>query len=149
MKALATKRARIGGVDGHDLERHASRLASDHAVGARHPKHKLTTLRLDQVPGYLSKLRPYFSSIENASPIAPWFLDNDYKFFSYIQNAKEEKRQSKRLLEKYKEVGMCGFRYPRGNGFSNHPKRKRFGFAYLSSETPAAIRETIEPFLNC
>ena len=78
-----------------------------------------------------------------------WFLDNDYKFFSYIQNAKEEKRQSKRLLEKYKEVGMCGFRYPRGNGFSNHPKRKRFGFAYLSSETPAAIRETIEPFLNC
>ncbi|MDB4733815.1 cellobiose phosphorylase [Planctomycetota bacterium] len=78
MKALATKRARIGGVDGHDLERHASRLASDHAVGARHPKHKLTTLRLDQVPGYLSKLRPYFSSIENASPIAPWFLDNDY-----------------------------------------------------------------------
>ncbi|MDA8620665.1 hypothetical protein N9L45_00035 [Planctomycetota bacterium] len=78
MKALATKRARIGGVDGHDLERHASRLASDHAVGARHSKHKLTTLRLDQVPGYLSKLRPYFSSIENASPIAPWFLDNDY-----------------------------------------------------------------------
>ena len=78
-----------------------------------------------------------------------WFLGNDHKFFSYFQNAKEEKRQSKRLLEKYREVGMCGFRYPHGNGFSSHQKRNRYGFAYLSSEAPQTVRETFEPFMGC
>lgn len=78
-----------------------------------------------------------------------WFLDNDHKFFSYIQNAKEEKRQSKRLLEKYVEVGMCGFKYPQGNGFPSRAKRKRYGFAYLSSEAPATIQEAMGPFLSC
>lgn len=77
-----------------------------------------------------------------------WFLDNDHKFFSYLQNAKEEKRQSKRLLEKYREVGMCGFRYPPGNGFSSHEKRNRYGFAYLSSKAPPHVRETFKPFMD-
>ena len=78
-----------------------------------------------------------------------WFLENDHKYFSYVQNAKEEKRMSKRLLEKYREVGMCGFRYPHSNGFSSHEKRNRYGFAYLSSKAPETVRETLEPFLNC
>jgi hypothetical protein len=78
-----------------------------------------------------------------------WFLDNDHKFFSYLGNAKEEKRQSKRLLEKYREVGMRGFRYPHGNGFASHQKRNRYGFAYLSSNAPQTVRETLGPFLNC
>jgi len=78
-----------------------------------------------------------------------WFLDNDHKFFSYIQNAREEKRQSKRLLEKYMEVGMCGFKYPQGNGIPSRVKRKRYGFAYMSSYAPAVITEAMKPFLSC
>ena len=86
--------------------------------------------------------------IRNAEEML-WFLGNDHKFFSYVQNAKDEKRMSKRLLEKYREVGMCGFRYPPGNGFSSHQRRNRYGFAYLSSEAPQIVRETFEPFMNC
>jgi GNAT superfamily N-acetyltransferase len=86
--------------------------------------------------------------IRNAEEMM-WFLDNDHKFFSYIRNAKEEKRQSKRLLEKYREAGMCGFRYPHGNGFSTHAKRNRYGFAYMSSLAPQSMRQTFEPFMCC
>ena len=78
-----------------------------------------------------------------------WFLDNEEKFFSYLPSDKEQKRQSKRLLEKYREVGCCGFRYPQGNGFSKRTKRNNFGFAYLSSDSPATVRETMEPYLSC
>jgi hypothetical protein len=86
--------------------------------------------------------------IRNAEEMR-WFLDNDHKFFSYLQSAKEEKRQSKRLLEKYGEVGMCGFRYPHGNGFSSHQKRNRYGFAYLSSKASPSMRMMVEPHLSC
>ena len=86
--------------------------------------------------------------IRNAEEML-WFLENDHKFFSYLGNAKEEKRQSKRLLEKYREVGMCGFRYPHGNGFSSHQKRNRYGFAYMSREAPQTVRESFEPFMTC
>jgi GNAT superfamily N-acetyltransferase len=78
-----------------------------------------------------------------------WFLNNESKYFSYIQNSKEEKRQSKRLLEKYLRLGMCEFRYPPGNGFSSHEKRNRYGFGYLSEIAPAAIREIFGPSLGC
>lgn len=95
--------------------------------------------------------RPFvmrWPEIRNAEEML-WFLDNDHKFFSYIQNAKEEKRRSKRLLEKYVEVGMCGFKYPPGNGFSNRAKRKRFGFGYMSSNASHSLKQTFEPFLSC
>jgi GNAT superfamily N-acetyltransferase len=78
-----------------------------------------------------------------------WFLDNDHRFFAYYQNAKEEKRLSKRLLEKYCEVGMCAFKYPVGNGFSNHTRRNRYAFAYLSSKAPPAVSQAFERSMMC
>ena len=95
--------------------------------------------------------RPFvmkWPTITNAKEMK-WFLDNEEKFFSYLPSDKEQKRQSKRLLEKYREVGCCGFKYPAGNGFSTSYKRNNFGFAYLSSEAPATVQEAIGPFLNC
>jgi hypothetical protein len=86
--------------------------------------------------------------IRNAEEML-WFLDNDHKFFSYIHSAKEEKRRSKRLLEKYQQVGMCGFKYPPGNGFSSHARRKRYGFAYLSTSASTCVKTVIEPYLTC
>ena len=55
----------------------------------------------------------------------------------------------KRLLEKYREVGCCGFKYPAGNGLGDSYRRNNFGFAYLSSEAPATVQEAMGPFLNC
>jgi hypothetical protein len=95
--------------------------------------------------------RPFllkWPTITNAEEMR-WFLENENKFFSYLPSQKEQKRQSKRLLEKYREAGCCGFRYPSGNGLSTPFKRNNFGFAYLSDHTPASLRQTFSPFLTC
>lgn len=76
------------------------------------------------------------------------FIQNEEDYFRPIISWKQQKKASKKLLQKYLAIGFSRFRYPSGNRFAQRYAKEKCGFACLPDSLDQAIYRTLRPYVT-